>query len=172
MGGRAAHDSLRGVRICVDCACVGLDLAGCRSAPGPSRHLAIVAVGPDPPLRLRRCMVVEIVTATEAQSVGPTRDRHQWLTRSLQPTAAVPFAFDACRRFGAPRLRRGLVPRRLRLREVVSVFAMAQDSDWRLQGQERQLQGAVLLHRRYHRRSPTSDHDHCEFCWAKFMEEN
>jgi len=49
---------------------------------------------------------------------------------------------------------------------------MPQDSDWRLQGQERYLQGAVLSHLRYRRKDLKSDHDHCEFCWAKFMEED
>jgi hypothetical protein len=44
------------------------------------------------------------------------------------------------------------------------------DDDWRLQGQERYL-GGVMLHRAtYHRPSPVWDHDHCTFCWAKFME--
>ena len=51
---------------------------------------------------------------------------------------------------------------------------MADDNDWRLMGQERQLQGVVLL-RRLYRRSPSNpkwDHDHCEFCTAKFMVED
>jgi hypothetical protein len=43
------------------------------------------------------------------------------------------------------------------------------DSDWRLQGQEKYLTGASLFHRSWHRR-PDRDHDHCEFCWAKFSE--
>jgi hypothetical protein len=44
-------------------------------------------------------------------------------------------------------------------------------SDWRLQGQERYLSGAKLAYRRYRRypKNPDWDHDHCEFCWAKFM---
>jgi hypothetical protein len=49
---------------------------------------------------------------------------------------------------------------------------MVKQSDWRLQGQERYLQGVTLFHRGYRRKSDTSDHDHCEFCWAKFMEED
>ena len=43
-------------------------------------------------------------------------------------------------------------------------------SDWRLQGQEQYLTG-VQLRRRPYRQNPTNDqwdHDHCEFCWAKF----
>ena len=47
---------------------------------------------------------------------------------------------------------------------------MVEDSDWRLQGQERYLQSAVLLHRKWHTKNPKWDHDHCEFCWAKFMD--
>jgi hypothetical protein len=45
------------------------------------------------------------------------------------------------------------------------------EKDWRLQGQQRYLTGVTLVHRRY-RRNPTNpmwDHDHCEFCGAKFM---
>ncbi len=45
------------------------------------------------------------------------------------------------------------------------------DDDWRLQGQERYLQGAALHPARWRRPRPEWDHDHCEFCWAKFMEE-
>jgi hypothetical protein len=43
-------------------------------------------------------------------------------------------------------------------------------SDWRLQGQETYLAGAVLVRRVYGRyeQNPEWDHDHCEFCWAKF----
>ena len=50
----------------------------------------------------------------------------------------------------------------------------ADKSDWRLQGQEKYLWGVTLVHRRYRRYSkdPNCDHDHCEFCWAKFMVEN
>ncbi len=51
---------------------------------------------------------------------------------------------------------------------------MADKSDWRLHGQERYLQGITLVHRKY-RNDPTNlpwRHEHCEFCWAKFMEED
>jgi hypothetical protein len=50
---------------------------------------------------------------------------------------------------------------------------MVDKSDWRLQGQERYLQGVTLVHRHYRRnkKNPLWDHDHCEFCWAKFMVE-
>jgi hypothetical protein len=48
---------------------------------------------------------------------------------------------------------------------------MIDKSDWRLQGQERYLEGVTLFHRQYRRnlKDPSWDHDHCEFCWAKFM---
>ena len=51
---------------------------------------------------------------------------------------------------------------------------MAEDSDWRLTGQEKYLQDATLKHRRYRRplNNPDWDHDHCSFCWAKFMVED
>ena len=41
-------------------------------------------------------------------------------------------------------------------------------------GQEKYLQGATLVHCRYRKyaKNPTWDHDHCEFCWAKFMTED
>lgn len=51
---------------------------------------------------------------------------------------------------------------------------MVDRNDWRLQGQERYLGGATLRRRNYRRpRGNRSwDHDHCEFCWAKFMVED
>jgi hypothetical protein len=42
--------------------------------------------------------------------------------------------------------------------------------DWRLCGQERYLKGKAFRWTRYIAPRPTWDHDHCEFCWAKFME--
>ena len=44
------------------------------------------------------------------------------------------------------------------------------DSDWRLRGQERDLAGATFRHQQYRAPSAEWDHDHCAFCWAKFME--
>jgi hypothetical protein len=41
--------------------------------------------------------------------------------------------------------------------------------DWRLQGQQRYLQGATLEFRQYQTYSKTWDHDHCDFCGARFM---
>jgi hypothetical protein len=47
---------------------------------------------------------------------------------------------------------------------------MGERDDWRLQGQEKYLKGATLSWKRYARPSESWDHDHCEFCWDKFME--
>ena len=43
------------------------------------------------------------------------------------------------------------------------------DNDWRLTGQERFLAGVTLEWRSYQPSRSASDHDHCEFCGAKFM---
>jgi hypothetical protein len=40
--------------------------------------------------------------------------------------------------------------------------------DWRLQGQEKFLKGAVLRAADYSTDREGWDHDHCEFCGAKF----
>ena len=45
----------------------------------------------------------------------------------------------------------------------------AADDDWRIRSQERYLQGAVLRFAPYRTVSPAWDHDHCAFCWAKFI---
>lgn len=47
---------------------------------------------------------------------------------------------------------------------------MTSDDDWRLTGQEAYLSGVPLCWRTYEDRSENSDHDHCEFCFAKFAE--
>jgi hypothetical protein len=44
------------------------------------------------------------------------------------------------------------------------------DDDWRLRDQERYIGGAMLHRATYHAPSSVWDHDHCEFCWAKFMD--
>lgn len=46
---------------------------------------------------------------------------------------------------------------------------MPDPKDWRLTNQEQYLQGAVLTWRQYAPANPENDHDHCEFCFAKFM---
>jgi hypothetical protein len=51
---------------------------------------------------------------------------------------------------------------------------MIDPNDWRLNGQEEYLQGVALTKRQYHSplNNPEWDHDHCEFCNAKFMVED
>lgn len=46
---------------------------------------------------------------------------------------------------------------------------MREANDWRLTNQDRYLKGIDLIWRPYKPENPTNDHDHCEFCWAKFM---
>lgn len=47
---------------------------------------------------------------------------------------------------------------------------MHDPNDWRLNGQDRYLpKGAVWFLRPYLPANPRNDHDHCEFCAAKFM---
>jgi hypothetical protein len=41
-------------------------------------------------------------------------------------------------------------------------------TDWRLQGQERFLKSVAVTWKRYEPYRPGWDHDHCEFCSAKF----
>jgi len=45
-----------------------------------------------------------------------------------------------------------------------------QPDDWRLRSQANFLQGVTLIRRPYRQDSPNPDwdHDHCEFCFAKF----
>jgi hypothetical protein len=50
---------------------------------------------------------------------------------------------------------------------------MTTNDDWRLRGQEDYLQGVTLRWKQYAGQpnwNPEWDHDHCEFCWAKFMD--
>ena len=49
---------------------------------------------------------------------------------------------------------------------------MVDENDWRLTGQEKYLKGVTLYWRQYTRWSESWEHDHCEFCWAKFMVED
>ena len=48
---------------------------------------------------------------------------------------------------------------------------MADSGDWRLRKQTDYLLGVSVRRKRYKKFSAESDHDHCSFCWAKFMEE-
>ncbi|HKR63596.1 MAG TPA: hypothetical protein VJZ00_07680 [Thermoanaerobaculia bacterium] len=45
---------------------------------------------------------------------------------------------------------------------------MRDDNDWRLTNQLNYLRGADLCWRTYREYQPGWDHDHCEFCNAKF----
>ena len=45
-----------------------------------------------------------------------------------------------------------------------------QFDDWRRQGQEKYLFGASLCLKKYSDRKTRTDHDHCEFCSAKFSD--
>jgi hypothetical protein len=47
---------------------------------------------------------------------------------------------------------------------------MRELNDWRLTNQERYLKGATLVWHSYAPANPKNDHDHCEFCFAKFMQ--
>jgi SET domain-containing protein len=46
---------------------------------------------------------------------------------------------------------------------------MVAKDDWRLTNQERYLKGVALYRRQYEPANEENDHDHCEFCFTKFM---
>ncbi|MDL2302570.1 hypothetical protein LJC58_09485 [Lachnospiraceae bacterium OttesenSCG-928-D06] len=59
---------------------------------------------------------------------------------------------------------------------------MSNTDDWRIRGQEDYLTGVPLIHKRFKSKLPKvlmpdddprkySDHEHCDFCWHKFMED-
>ena len=45
------------------------------------------------------------------------------------------------------------------------------NGDWRLTNQLKYMKGATLRWRAYQAPSETWDHDHCEFCFIKFLPE-
>lgn len=49
---------------------------------------------------------------------------------------------------------------------------MVNQEDWRLRGQEEYLQNATLYFCDFTPFSETWEHEHCEFCWAKFGPES
>lgn len=49
---------------------------------------------------------------------------------------------------------------------------MIQKDDWRLTNQEVYLKGKNLQFKQYKKYREGWDHDHCEFCFTKFMESN
>jgi hypothetical protein len=53
------------------------------------------------------------------------------------------------------------------------VSIMTDESDWRLlPGDEEYFSDLTLFRRRFTEQTHGDDHAHCEFCWAKFMEES
>ena len=44
-----------------------------------------------------------------------------------------------------------------------------ENTDWRLQGQEKYLMGLTLNFQSYEPSNSKNDHDHCEFCSVEFM---
>ena len=49
---------------------------------------------------------------------------------------------------------------------------MLEESDGRRRGQEEYLRGARLTWRRYQAMSAQWEHEHCDFCWATFLDAN
>jgi hypothetical protein len=47
---------------------------------------------------------------------------------------------------------------------------MIEKNDWRLTNQQNYLHGVILFWRKWTGPSERWDHDHCDFCWTKFME--
>ena len=47
---------------------------------------------------------------------------------------------------------------------------MPASDDWRLTNQERYLAGVSLVRKPYRAKSEQWEHEHCSFCWAKFMD--
>jgi hypothetical protein len=46
---------------------------------------------------------------------------------------------------------------------------MREENDWRLTNQQSYLHGVALRRRKYSPPNDEWEHDHCAFCWAKFM---
>jgi len=47
---------------------------------------------------------------------------------------------------------------------------MREENDWRLQNQAKYLSGVELRWEKYVKFSEEWEHEHCQFCWAKFMD--
>ncbi|MDQ2787503.1 MAG: hypothetical protein M3Y58_21145 [Chloroflexota bacterium] len=55
--------------------------------------------------------------------------------------------------------------------QAAKIETIRRGLDWRWQpGQRVWLSGRTLHHHRYRTFGPTWDHDHCYFCWRKFMD--
>ena len=52
---------------------------------------------------------------------------------------------------------------------IRSEDSVSDDDDWRIQGQEKYLKNVCLHFRKWQQSREGWDHDHCEFCGAKFM---
>jgi hypothetical protein len=48
---------------------------------------------------------------------------------------------------------------------------MVEDNDWRITNQAKYLHGVTVQYRCYQKPNAEWDHEHCSFCWAKFMDE-
>lgn len=48
---------------------------------------------------------------------------------------------------------------------------MIEKDDWRLRGQEEYMQGIQFIYKSFVSSNDNSKHEHCEFCWHKFMEQ-
>jgi len=48
---------------------------------------------------------------------------------------------------------------------------MVEKNDWRLRNQKEYLLGKKLSIHEYYLGRQSWDHDHCEFCWAKFPDD-
>ena len=48
---------------------------------------------------------------------------------------------------------------------------MIEKDDWRLRGQEEYMQGMQFTYKSFVSGSDNGEHEHCEFCWHKFMEQ-
>ena len=42
--------------------------------------------------------------------------------------------------------------------------------DWRLRGQDEYMQGMKFIYKKFAVGGDSNEHEHCEFCWHKFME--
>lgn len=44
--------------------------------------------------------------------------------------------------------------------------------DWRLTNQDKHLKNKILIIKDYKDRTASTDHNHCEFCYEKFSDDN
>jgi len=47
---------------------------------------------------------------------------------------------------------------------------MPDEKDWRITNQINYLRGKELIYGQYHPKCEEWEHEHCEFCWGKFIE--